>query len=326
MSKPRDAAPRQVHVTVRQLDVFIVMARELHFAHAARELHLSQPTVSLEIRKLEEALGVELFERSTRTTMLSAAGAALLTDAAQIHEQLVAFEERARLFSRMSDRTVTVVASPSIVDRLLPAVISRAEKVLPDLVIDEITADTGTVTSVLSDLDADIGLGRFLEPLPGFQIETVAEEQVFAVLSRGNPHATDTELQLTDLTGLPLLLWSRERSPRYYDAILTLCHDRGLTPTILEAPARIVGSRSYLIGENRAFTLIPGSARAHLSGDLRAVPLTAGALLPLEMIFRPADPRPFVGELINVIRSQAARLFTSPPPATPTLPDLKDVS
>ncbi|GAA3881261.1 LysR family transcriptional regulator [Leifsonia kafniensis] len=303
---------RQVHVTVRQLEVFIVMARELHFAHAAKALHLSQPTVSAEIRKLEEALGVELFERSTRTTLLSAAGAALLADAAHIHAQLVTFEETARLYSRISDRTVTVVASPSVVDRLLPAVISKAEKILPDLVIDEIAADTGTVTSVLFELDADIGLGRFLEPLPGFQVETLAEEEVFAVLSRGNPHAADPTVNLSALAGLPLLLWPRERSPRYYDAILALCHDRGLTPTVLEAPARIVGSRSYLIGENRAFTLIPGSARAHLSDDLRAVPLSAPALLPIEMLFRPNDPRPFVGELIDVIRARAARLLAHP--------------
>ncbi len=320
MSEPEptaaSAAMRPVHITVRQLEVFIVMARELHFAHAAKALHLSQPTVSLEIRKLEEALGVELFERSTRTTSLSAAGGVLLADAARIHAQLVTFEETARLFSRMSAHSVKVVASPSVVDRLLPAVIRKAEKVLPDLVIDEIIADTGTVTSVLLELDADLALGRFLDPLPGFTLETLAQEEVFAVLSRGNPHATDATLSLSELGDLPLLLWPRERSPRYYDAILALCHERGLFPDVVEAPARIVGSRSYLIGENRAFTLIPGSARAHLSDDLRALTLSTTAVLPVEMLFRPSDPRPFVAELIELIRLQAARLLAHQPGAS----------
>lgn len=324
MARPGDAAMRQVHVTVRQLEVFIVMARELHFAHAAKALHLSQPTVSLEIRKLEEALGVELFERSTRTTLLSEAGSALLAEADRIHARLVSFEDSARLFARMSDRTVKVVASPSVIDRLLPAVIGKAEKALPDLVIDEISADTGTVTAVLSAEDADIGLGRFLDPLPGFQVETLAQEEVFAVLSRGNPHAADPTLTLSDLAGLPLLLWPRERSPRYYDAILALCGDRGLDPAVVEAPARIVGSRSYLIGENRAFTLVPGSARAHLPDDLRAVPLSIPGLLPMEMLSRSEDPRPFVGELIAVIRFQAARLLAHHAGAASAIPDLKD--
>jgi DNA-binding transcriptional LysR family regulator len=323
MSESEGAVVRQLHLTVRQLEVFIVMARELHFARAAKALHLSQPTVSLEIRKLEEALGVELFERSTRTTLLSDAGAALLAEADAIHAQLVSFEDTARLFSRMSDRTVTVVASPSVVDRLLPAVIGTAEKTLPDLVIDEITADTGTVTSALAAQDADIGLGRFLDPLPGFQVETLAQEEVFAVLSRGNPHAADRTLRLSELAGLPLLLWPRERSPRYYDAILTLCDERGLVPEIFEAPARIVGSRSYLIGENRAFTLVPGSARAHLSDDLRAVPLSIPAVLPMEMLSRTTDPRPFVGELIAVIRAQATRLLAHHASAAPISPDPK---
>ncbi|HLO92960.1 MAG TPA: LysR family transcriptional regulator, partial [Burkholderiaceae bacterium] len=83
-------------IDLRTWRQFSVLARELHFGRAARRLHMTQPPLSLAMQKLEQALGVTLFERSRRSVRLSAAGAALLPQAEALLAQAEALPAVAR--------------------------------------------------------------------------------------------------------------------------------------------------------------------------------------------------------------------------------------
>lgn len=297
-----------MNITLRQLEIFLAVAKELHFARAAESLHLSQPTVSQEIRRLERALQVSLFERSTRMTHLTTAGQAILADAQQVHSTALNLVDKAKLFSPAHVRMLRIVASPSAVNRLVPAVISQAEREMPDLIIDAVAVETGDVENRLSAESGDIGFGRFLEAPAGFEHELIAREDVLVAISAMHPLARKRTIDLAELQDLPLLLWSREQNPKYYDALIQICRDRSLTPLILVSPPRIVGTRSYLLAEGRAFSLIPRSAADHLSSDLRAIPLRTPGVLPLEMLYLKHDPRAIVPKFLNVIRAKAQDL------------------
>jgi len=67
---------------LRQIRSFLSIAETLHFGRAAKLIHISQPALSLQIRALEEEVGVRLFERNRRKTTLTAAGVAFRNDAA----------------------------------------------------------------------------------------------------------------------------------------------------------------------------------------------------------------------------------------------------
>src|SRR4051794_11714575 len=69
-----------VSVELRHLRYFVAVAEELHFRRAAERLHVVQPAVSEQVRKLEQELGVKLFERTSRNVSLTSAGAALLEE------------------------------------------------------------------------------------------------------------------------------------------------------------------------------------------------------------------------------------------------------
>ncbi|MEU6239152.1 LysR family transcriptional regulator, partial [Kitasatospora sp. NPDC047058] len=133
--------------TLRQLEVFLAVADTLHFGRAAERLHISQPTVSQEVARLERTVGVELFDRSRRAVRLTPAGEVMAAEAAGLLGQARSLLARVRLHEESRTGTARIVASPSVLNRLLPAVVSRAERELPALETAELTADTGRVSA-----------------------------------------------------------------------------------------------------------------------------------------------------------------------------------
>ncbi|MEU3573147.1 LysR family transcriptional regulator [Kitasatospora sp. NPDC036755] len=294
--------------TLRQIQVFLTVAETLHFGRAAERLHISQPTVSQEVARLERTVGVELFDRSRRSVALTEAGEVMAAESTRLLRQAEALLTRVRLHEESRLGTARIVASPSVVNRLLPAVVSRAEQELPALDTAELAVDTGQVSATLAAELADIGLGRFLEEVDGYRLERLADEPVLVALGRGHPLAGRGSLHLAELRGLPLLLWPREQHPRYYDHVLGLCADHGVDPPVLVSPPRIVGSRLYLLARNRAFSLVPGSMAGHLTEEVTTVRLAGRAALPLEMQWRVDDRRPRLASLRDLIRQEAAAL------------------
>ncbi len=81
-------------ITLRQLELVEILAREGSFSRAARVAHLTQPAISMQIKRLEEEIGLPLFDRQGRQLMLTEAGEEMLQCAQQIREQLCQTNER----------------------------------------------------------------------------------------------------------------------------------------------------------------------------------------------------------------------------------------
>src|SRR5258708_7594798 len=90
-------ANKAATVELRQIRSFLSIAETLHFGRTAELIHISQPALSLQIRALEEEVGVRLFERDRRKTTLTAAGVAFRNDAAAALSQLDQAIRKARL-------------------------------------------------------------------------------------------------------------------------------------------------------------------------------------------------------------------------------------
>jgi DNA-binding transcriptional LysR family regulator len=295
-------------ITLRQIEIFVAVADAGHFGAAAEALYISQPTVSQEINRLERRLGILLFDRSRRSAVVTPAGKIMAADGRLLIGQANRLLNKVLLFETTRMQTAHIIATPSVVNRLLPAVISRADQELSSLHIEDTVVETGTVSTRLATDNADIGIGRFLNELDGFQIENIANEPVHVVLSRNHPSSAVDCIDLQDLEDLPLLLWPREQNPRYYDYLIEICTSRSLNPMVLLSPPLIMGSRLYLLSEARAFSLIPWSMVGHLPEDLKAVLLDRPATLPLSMQWRTDDPRPQLASLREVIRNEARTL------------------
>jgi len=293
---------------MRQLEVFVAVATDCHFRRAAEALHVSQPVVSQEIQRLERTIGAPLFDRSTRTVTLTTVGESLLAEAREVHSAFEAFATRAKRMSTQRSSRLTIAATPSVLHELLPAVMRRAEHEMRSVVLDELSVETGEVAEALLHRSCDVGIGRFVGPLPGFSTESIRSDPVVVALSSDHPLADNSSIDLADLGDLPLLLWPREQNPAYHDHLMSICTERGLHPLLLISPARIVGGRSYLIADGRAFSLIPESTASRIAGDIIVRPLRQPAMLPLSMVWRTRDQRGVVADLLDVIRAASAEL------------------
>lgn len=269
-------------VSARQLEVFSAVAAELHFGRAAARTRLSQPTVSKELARLERALGVELFARSSGGTTLTPEGAELLPVARHVLEGLATLDRAAASARRRRTHEVRIAASPSVVNGIMPDVLRRLEQNGPQLSVVAVEVDTGGVTTALEADAADVGLGHYVTAPARGHVRTIGRDELYLIAARSLVGDSDT-VDLERLTRVPLLVWPREQSPVYHDALLATLRSRGLDPLQLVGSSRLSGSRSYLLHDGRAFALAPRDFALSEGHGLRALPLQPTAHVPLDM-------------------------------------------
>lgn len=274
-------------VTLAQLTVFATLCQTLHFTRAAERVGLTQPTVSKEMRTLERALGLQLLARSAGGTRLTPAGQALEPHARTVLEQVDELMAAAALERRRELRQVTMAASPSVVNRLLPELLRRIDDDKVGIRVSALEVETGCVIEAVESGQADIGVGHHLgEPTKAMR-RRLGSDELLVLIHRSLHRPASNSVDVSQLQQLPLLMWPRELSPGYYDAMIDACRERGLEPHILTGTTRLSGSWSYYLSDARAFVLAPRDyAEKEAGGDLIALPLERPAFVSLDAVWR----------------------------------------
>ncbi|ARZ71441.1 transcriptional regulator LysR family [Streptomyces albireticuli] len=191
-------------VSTRRLRCFLALAEELSFTRAAGRVRLAQQALSLQIRKLEEGLGVRLFERTTRQVSLTAAGAALLPEARRV---VGAWEHALAVLDECRREAVTL--------RL--GFVAGAALELTGPILDEFARRRPEVSLVQREFhrdDPSAGLGRglvdvaFVRPpfgTAGLCLRELLVEPRVAGLRASHPLAGRESLSVRDLRDLPVV-------------------------------------------------------------------------------------------------------------------------
>ena len=133
-----------MNITLKQLDAFLAVTRTLSFSKAAALVHLSQPALSANIRRLEEAVGARLFDRDTRTVVLSTVGAEFVSIAADLLENVE--NGLAHIQRHVSGQRglLTLAVAPSLAASFLPDIIAAftAESPNVELRLYDVLADS----------------------------------------------------------------------------------------------------------------------------------------------------------------------------------------
>ena len=214
---------------LRQLRYFLSVAEELHFGRAAERLHIVQPAVSQQVRRLERELGVDLFDRTTRTVRLTEAGRQFLPHAREVLAAEARAWEAIAGFRAEQAATVRLGSSDGLggrLERLLSEFALRA----PEAQLELVNAPTVQRLSrvVSGELDAALVRGEWARP--GLRFVRTWEDEVLAALPATHPLAAREVVDFAELAGLPLRLADRTRNQMLYDLVVGGCRKAGFDP------------------------------------------------------------------------------------------------
>lgn len=258
---------------LRHLRYFVAVAEELHFRRAAERLHVAQPAVSEQVRKLEEELGVKLFERTHRSVSLTDAGAVMLEHARVVlrlaHDAQRAARHASGLAASRLRIGYTVASLPSVVARALQRVASAGQV--------ETALEPGA-THDLIEAVRDKRLDAAVIPLPaavsGLRMIELGEQHAIAAVPIGHDHATRAAIDLEQVAPDRLLLLPRDANRGFYDSVVSACHHAGLSPTLVDLPDSDVERALLAVASGAGMALLPESvAERYAAPGVRFVPL-----------------------------------------------------
>lgn len=202
----------------RLLASFVVLAEELHFGRAARRLHISQPPLSIQIKKLEEELGVALLLRNNRQVSLTEAGKALLVRA----RHLLAEADRARNEVRrigLGDAGVLSIGyTPTATYEVLPRILPAFRRACPDVAIELRELSSPAQVSALHDERIEIGVACLPVDARGLVEHTLVHERPVTLLPASHPLSRRKSVPVQLLSGEPFILVDPEVEPGWAHA------------------------------------------------------------------------------------------------------------
>lgn len=260
---------------LRHLRYFCAAAEQGSFSKAARALYISQSSVSEQIADLEREMGVTLFVRDGRSTILTAAGEVFLAEARSV---LVAAQhaiEMAQGAERGEIGTLRIGFFAGGIGTNFTKIVRRFRREHPGVRLSLYEMHPAQQWQALVEGRIDLGFTRRLEPhyLEELAFETIRQDQVVAVLPKDHPLAPGP-VNVRDLAGESFVLSSRETSPAVFDKVIELCSEAGFSPKIASI-STVWSSVVLMVQAGEGISLLPLNHQQSRTSDLLFCPLTA---------------------------------------------------
>lgn len=270
-------------LNLRDIRAFIAVAQTGSFTRAATRLHLSQPALTVQIRRLEETVGVRLFDRNSRNVALTPTGRELLPLLQKSLHDMEHVLIDARALGDGISGTVRLACLPTFAASVLPELIQEMNTVVPRAGFHVRDAVAGVVEALVRSEDVDIGLtGGELNDTE-FEVLYAGADHLVAVLPPGHALARRKRVTLTDLASVPLVLTAQGTSVR---AVVDGAFARsGCAPVIACEPTYMMTAVA-MVRAGLGVTILPASAReVRAEPQLRVRPIDHDAFLrPIALI------------------------------------------
>ncbi|GAB3182621.1 LysR family transcriptional regulator [Nesterenkonia halophila] len=299
---------------LRQLHYFLAVADELHFGRAAARLHISQPPLTVHIRRLETELEVPLFDRSTRRVALTAEGAAFREQVQRLLSGLdeAVTEVRDIRTGHRGRARAGFVSSASY--RLIPAAVRRVREAEPGITLDLMPLPSGEQIEELVEGRLDLGLLRDPQAQPGLMVEELLTEPLAAVLPSGHPLAERTVVRPADLAAEPLVLFPYRSMPGYVSTVQSLLQTATAAPQVVQ---RAVNQENILglVAAGVGVSVLPGSISAAHGPNIATRPLDTGLRTQVAAVYPTSAMNTAAARFLDELRA-AAREQNAPEDVT----------
>ncbi|HEY0315427.1 MAG TPA: LysR substrate-binding domain-containing protein [Sphingomonas sp.] len=295
---------------LRHLRYFVGVASELHFGRAAEALGISQPPLSQQIRLLEQELGVQLFERSSRKVRLTTAGRLFLEEAratlAQA-EHAIDVTRRAAI-GEIGELTIGLAPSTLFVP-LISEAISSFRASHPDVHLVFTELGTAPLREAVDGGALDIGFirNRAVPILPdGVIAERLITDRMYVAMRKGHPlSASDAPIAVAELANVPMVHYPYDREGFLEDLHGLFAH-AGLRPLQVQETSEM-STLLGLVAAGLGISVLAGSLRRLTVDTLHYRELSdALACSSMWMIHRGARANPTAQSFVNLLRDVAA--------------------
>lgn len=286
---------------LRHIRYFLAVAEQGNFTRAAEVLHVSQPTLSQQIKQLEESLQATLFDRSGRKVQLTDAGEAWMRYARMALQDLDAGKRAIQDVATLERGNLRLAMTPTFTAYLIGPLVDRFFRLYPGITlnIQEMTQDR--IEALLCDDSLDLGIA--FDPVQSVDIEAsmLFTERLQLMVGEGH-HLTNRRdtLNTLELQQVPMVLLNRDFATRLY--VDEYCQHQGINPYVaMEANA--IGAIVEIVRRGQLATILP-QAIARDNPLLLPIPLAIpmparnALLLQRKEGYRSAAARAFI-EMLN---------------------------
>ena len=244
-------------MNLRDLRYLVAVAEHRHFGRAAEACFVSQPTLSTQLKKLEETLGVMLIERTNRRVMLSPEGEQIVAQAQRILSEVNTLLALSEQLQDPLGGELRVGIIPTIAPYLLPKILGPIKETFPNLQLQLTEGQTSHITRLLKRGDLDAILLAI--PIPDLHDGNIEEFELYAepfylAVGENHPKAEYKIVTPGDLEGESVLLLEDGHCLR--DQALAVCHaHRGVESKSYSATS--LETLRQLVGAGMGVTLMP---------------------------------------------------------------------
>lgn len=291
---------------IRQLQYFLAVAQELHFGRAADRLRMSQPPLSVQVRRLEEELGTPLFERSTRRVALTPAGAHLKERLPPILDALSSIQAEMHDYAVGVSGKLAVGFVSSANYTVLPGVVQLFRAQRPGVALSLVPLTSGEQLTRLRAGSLDVGIVRDEGPAEtGLVSEVVFEERLVACLSVDHPLAALDEVTAEQIVDVPMIAYPHSLMPGFVDRVAAVLSSASSRMRVVE---EVVHQETALgfVAAGVGTTILPESVKHLVPPSIVTVPL-AGS--PTSRLLAVTGERTVIADaFVACLRTAAAAL------------------
>ena len=269
-------------MNLRDLQYLVALAETRHFGRAARQCHVSQPTLSTQLRKLEEFLGVALIERQPRRIALTATGTAVVERARRMLQDAEDIRALARASQDPLGGRLKIGLIPTLGPYLLPRITPQLRRALPKLQLMLHEYQTATLIARVVEGELDLAILALPADTRGLQTRSLFAEAFLVALPEHHALATRRRLKASDLSGEKLLLLDEGHCLR--DQALEVCGRAGTEDQDFRATS--LETLRQMVAAGFGVTLLPRLAAEGPFGSARGL-----AVRP----FAPPSPARVIG-------------------------------
>lgn len=276
---------------LRQLQQFVVLAETLNFRAAAERLFMTQPPLSVSIRKLEEEIGVKLFIRTTHDVQLTKAGEAIREEAKKALFHSVEVSRIAQLTARGLSGQLRIGFVGSAKYSLLPKLLPPFRTQYPQVAMQFFEESNTWIIDSLEANRIDIGVVRVPLTLRSHIKYLTVEHDTFVVaLPAAHPLAKKPRLSLRDIAEEPFIHYTANDMPGLHALTMILFQEAGIMPRVAQEAVQ-VQTVLFLVESGLGVALVPSASECNASKQIVFKKLTRSpsqASIGLALAYNPS--------------------------------------